>query len=622
MRVLLPLSVSLLTVLALPAAAAEPLTDMMFTAHDLDAASTVVNGTVSFAMKGVAVFASDAATDEISIKKGRLSLKQREGHPVQSHHKSAESISLGEGGALALLTDDRRRLQIARYTAAGKWVAVERPIGFVPRGAAVVSNLVVFPQAVRSPAWFVFDATTNAFSRIARPSAVPSCAGVTFARGPEVVVVGADGDGKSCSVALDPATARWKALPAPKAVVPSGGLAVTDGPRTYIVGSKTPSVVVEEGKWANLPSFPSVGARTALIASNGAVIAWSIQAGKLTQWALAAGSKTVVSKSEAIDVVPVSVVQIAPTSWLVAGRRDGRPVVVEVEYSPSETPEARAANRASFSPQPAADVDWKTATEAQRQAALQAGLGAVERYVPPELGPTGKVVTKGAWVFALGEELVVWPVTPKACQRFIDKMVAKWPTSVVGTTWKTERGAGFARAGKKILYSPRGQCRDVQKCATDYFSQRAIPLSQVGPIFSYTEHISAARDCGDPVNTERWHTIDLRTGKAASMTAVIKPESILAALRKHKAAAAWVGDATTLDDAIARLRKQDPLGFERYAFGGWRSATRQVELRLEYHPGSADIVEPLKLWVDPADDFLDEFEDAARTKGLYMGSSQ
>lgn len=607
----------LATLVAAPAFADS--VDFLLTRHEAPHAEDMVQGTVSFRVGDVAYFASDKATYAVQATRKRPRITKHDGHPAQKHHKSARVIELGDAGALVALQDDRRKLKLVRFDAATKqWASVERPIGFVPRAHARVKSHIVFPQTARSPAWYAYEIGANEFVRIERPRDTTRCYGTTFADGHTAVVAGVDDDGAPCAVRFDPVKKTWSDLPAPPAV--PGPRTLRVGRTTYLFGALAETVSYTNGAWKKHAVAPDLAPDAQLVETSGAVLTWHGTKAGLTQSTWKPSAPNWKTRSENLPILLRAAVPLGAGRWVAVARVTGRPALLVLDYKSGLSAEERSENRKLLGEGTNKKEDWATASEAEKQAAIQEGLGAVERYVPPERDASGKVTTKGAWVFSLGEELVVWPVTPKKCKRFLERMIAQWPTSTIGTTWKVHRGAGFARAGKKVLYSPTGQCRDTSKCPGDFFSEQVTPLSQVGPIFSFTTHQNQLA-CDTSTAFEHWTAIDLRTGQDASLTAVIKEDSILEALKSHKNFRNELADVTTLDAALAVLRKTDPRAGRAYAFGSWRSATRRVELRLEYHPDSPDLVEAIKLWVEPTDEFFEVFEQAARMAGRYMSGS-
>lgn len=607
----------LLSLLCSHAYAESPVAPLRFETQAADVDLT--QSAVAFSDGDGAVFAGAAVAARVAPTRKGISVEPRTPHPAQPRHRDATTVPLGASGALAFLFDDQRQMRLARLDGAKQtWVELERPIGFVLRGYASVGQWVVFPQGARAPAWFVYDVKSQKFARVERPAQTPACGGVVFALEREAVTVGEGPDGKPCALGFSPEQGRWRVLASPPAAV--GEFAVGAARGAYILGKQNTLALDAKGQWRVLPPPPWFSDDAQALGSSEEVVFFRFDRGVLSfaRLDVAQAKWTTVREEIELEVGPITAGALG--TWWLAGRVAGRPVVARLSYAPKLGESELVATRPQGLAQP--ERDWKKATQAEKQEAIRAGHGAVERYVPPVRDPsTGKIKTKGAWVFALGEELVVWPVPPRECRRFIEKIVAKWPTQSTGTKWVVERGAGFARAGKRLLYAPGAECEADLQCPADYFSERVMPLSQVGPVFSYSVHTNEAVACGTPAARERWISHDLRTHAPAALDALLDPASLLAALRRHKVAGKLIGDATTLDEAIAALRQHDVGGGFGYAFGGWRSLAQQVEVQLEFHPERPDSVEPIKILVAPKSEYIEMFVNASRTPGLLAGES-
>ena len=617
---------SLLVVMLLPlgasAAWAEtPLTQLMLTPHAVDAKQRVGAGTVNFASGTTAYFASADATYGVQLKRGKPVLTRSTGHPEQAHHHASDSITIDGQSVLVMLADDRKGLKLARFDAMTKsWADVERPLGFVPGAHAVVEHQVVFPQRARTQKWFVYDGRKNEFRSVGRPDDVTPCEGATFAWKKLAVVAGVDPDGTPCAVSYEPAIDAWRQLPAPPHA--PGSLIAATKSKAFLIEGGRPTLGWDGKRWTSHASAPSFTGQVQQLVGAKQLVFWQSERHEIVQSVFDVGRDAWTQTREMTVVELTQTVEIGQGHWVGAARLQGKPGLVELRWDPSTPMKERMANRTALAPNDEADHDWTKASEAERHAAIAKGLGAVERYVPPVTDEHGKIETKGAWIFALGEELVVWPVTPKQCRRFLEKMLTKWPTQTFGSTWSVQRGEGFARSGKHWVYTPTGQCRERQKCPSDYFSERFQPLSQVGPVFSYSRHRSAAVDCGEPSSEERWFAIDLRTNEPAELTAMVEGPSMLLALKRHKKLGKVVGEAATLEAAIEALRGVDPEALGGYAFGRWRAASREVQLLLAFRPDRFDTVEPIRVWVEPKSEFIEIFERATRADGAYMGGSE
>ena len=583
--------------------------------HDAATTPALVDASLAFAIPNGAVFAAAGAGVRLESTKKRPRLRGLVGHGFHGFNEATQVLEFPSGDSLSLLRNNGRSLRIVRFEAKAKrWTQLDRPMGFVPRGASAVDSFAVFPQGQQSTAWFVYDSGAGALERVPLPDGTQPCPGVVIRHDKTVI---AASHKSQCALAYDPAKKRFTTLEPPPAEL--GPLAQGFKSKTCAFGNANATVCFDGKKWTQLPPMDAP-ADAWPFATTTKFGAWKLARGQLSFWQ--SDGRSVQSTAEDLGDLLPSTVAAGPGTWWIAARHNGRPVLLQMELAPRASTKQLQQNRAEVLGAGRDDTDWKTATDDERKAGITKGLGAVERYVPPEVDENGRVTTKGAWVFAIGEELFVWPTTPRQCESFINRLIRKWPTTVIDTGWETHRGPGFARVANKLVYGPAGQCRAAQKCASDFYSERNTPLSQIGPIFSYATHKSSATDCADPVSTERWTALDLRTQKPAPLDALIDPNSILAALKKHSWTRATVASSNTLDDAINALKAVDPQGFQGYAFGHFRSASGEVQLRIEFHKDSPDLVTPISIWVAPRDEFRETFENAARRKGLYMSDAQ
>lgn len=219
-----------------------------------------------------------------------------------------------------------------------------------------------------------------------------------------------------------------------------------------------------------------------------------------------------------------------------------------------------------------------------------------------------------------------------SCEEFMARVRAQGqPVTLGSPDFPVRWEPGRWSAGGRTLYDVAdGECvRTVRAGGQrwDYVNEQVRLLSLVGPILSYHRG-NAGRHGGKwwPESEVSWVSLDVRTGRPASLEAFIEPDSLLSALKedpvvrkRFRGREEALEAATTPGPLLAALGPGGAVGF---AFHHVDAKAHHVDLRIGYvrKPCAACEVgiQERSLWVQPTAELRRALRQAAAGQGLLM----
>ncbi len=186
-----------------------------------------------------------------------------------------------------------------------------------------------------------------------------------------------------------------------------------------------------------------------------------------------------------------------------------------------------------------------------------------------------------SWIFA----------NERACESFFHSR--HWGTGVhVGVdAFRVFVSDVAVTSGPMTIYEARTACGVLDPssaCRNDFHEGAWMVLSVVGPVVSVAAFEGSAGAGGPPYGSEIWTTVDLRTGEAATLDALVTEASLLEAMvgsakvaeRLDDAELAQLKASTTVRDALAAWGVDRASAFGSYTFVSDDATGADVTLRL------------------------------------------